>query len=616
MGRLLGIVDWVGTDDVNGSLRRLADAVPDIARQPETLAVEGTRDTALAVHPGVGGYHSGVSTVAEGSGIVGYCGYLPGINGVFAKHGLPGDIGVEEGLFALYSRHAESFLEVVPGMSMIALYDAAKRRMLVASDRNGLFPVYVTELHDRMLFSSSLGSLKRALPSISLNTEAITEHFLFDSIYGEGTFYADIRILGYGKYIAIDLETRRVTHKHYFRYESLFDIERYHSNRGIDAPSELTERLRSASARALEGRPAGEFGLLCGGGIDCSFIGSLLKDANGGLPFFCSSVTDMKVSEEGMVSDVTDRLGVGLNVARITRQDYYPLLLNAILTFDQPIVHPNFPKFVASIRMAREKNRLMQIMGAGSDLLFGSSNVASLFRYERMSKLLAFIPAPIRKRMTYIFDDRRALDLRLRARNTFRALSLVGVGNFERAATQQSIANALSSIEDPSERRIKVLMIENLCDYQQHLLNRRHEVAVRSGVSLNFPFLDGDVVSFAVNLPVSHCVTWKGAKRIVRDAARPHLGSYLAAREKWGGDVPVEKWITPLSFLLAGGFVEEALGFDHHLLGPEVEHHPKLLWNIIDIELWGRLCVLEENPGKLIESIRSRGIETLPYDGD
>jgi hypothetical protein len=157
-------------------------------------------------------------------------------------------------------------------------------------------------------------------------------------------------------------------------------------------------------------------------------------------------------------------------------------------------------------------------------------------------------------------------------------------------------------------------MLENLCDYQQHLLNRRYEFSAVHGISLYFPFLDEELLRFAVNLPASHSVDWRTAKAVVRKAAAPYLGASLAAREKWGGAVPLTKWVTPLEFLLSGGFVEDVLHLDYREMRAVLAGDPKLLWNLIDIELWGRLCLRRESPEDLIAAVKENGIESAPFD--
>ncbi|MDD4857175.1 MAG: asparagine synthase-related protein, partial [Candidatus Krumholzibacteria bacterium] len=178
----------------------------------------------------------------------------------------------------------------------------------------------------------------------------------------------------------------------------------------------------------------------------------------------------------------------------------------------------------------------------------------------------------------------------------------------------QRIETALAGIKDPSERALKVLMIENLCEYQQHLLNRRYELSASNGLSLFFPFLDLEMLRFAMNLPVLFCVDWRTSKIVVRKAALPYLGGLLASRSKYGGDVPLDPWIRPLAFLLEDGIVRDMFRFDRSSMERLLADHTKFLWNMIDLELWGRLCLLDTDPEKLLSMMRDRGVPCASFD--
>jgi asparagine synthetase B (glutamine-hydrolysing) len=316
-----------------------------------------------------------------------------------------------------------------------------------------------------------------------------------------------------------------------------------------------------------------------------------------------------------MAKAAADHLGVALHVSSLAAGDFYPGLLKSIVDFGQPIVHPNTAKFYAGVGGTLSLGRPNQVYGVASDLLFGGfGNVKSYYRYHRMRKLFGALPPKVRTVVGTAMTDPSIVNLQRRMRNPLAVLAGVGMGNFERAAMQSGVESAYAAIEDPSERALKVLMLENLCDYQQHLLNRRAELAASLGLSLYFPFLDLEVVRFAVNLPSVFCVDWRTAKIVVRKAALPYLGSLLSARKKYGGEVPIGRWVKPLAFLLEDGFVREELRFDAAVMDRLLAGSPKLLWNMIDIELWGRLCLNGDDPEKLLAAMRARGIACSPFD--
>ncbi|MCX5752637.1 MAG: asparagine synthase-related protein [Candidatus Krumholzibacteria bacterium] len=615
MGRILGLVDWSGSLDAGALIETMRDRFPRPEGVPGGLRKSVKGAVALGLVSGGQSFASGLGEIDEARCVVSYCGFMSGIETVFRENDLDAGDDTCSNLAALYRARGIDFLKLLPGMFMIALYDVERGVLLLAGDRSGFFPLYYSNEPGRFAFASSIKPLVSLLASRRINRAAVVEHLVFDALYGSATFYDDIALLPFGAYLSVDLATRRIERGSYFRYEELFDPAEYRRNRGIDAPAELTRRLRNAVGRVIEGRDASTFGLSCGGGIDCSFIGGIFKELGSPIPIFCTHVAGGRLSEGDMAKAAADHLGVELHVSTHAAEDFYPGLFKSIVDFGQPIVHPNTAKFYTGVGQTLSLGRPNQVYGVASDLLFGGfGNVKSYYRYLRMRKLFGALPPKVRTVVGTAMAEPRVVNLERRIRNPLRTLAGIGMGNFERAAMQQGVESAYAAIEDPSERALKVLMLENLCDYQQHLLNRRSELAASLGLSLFFPFLDLEVVRFAVNLPAVFCVDWRTAKIVVRKAALPYLGSLLSARKKYGGEVPIDRWVRPLEFLLEDGFVRDTLRFDRAAMRRLLDERDKLLWNMIDLELWGRLCLLDADPERLLASLRERGIACSPLD--
>ncbi len=615
MGRILGLVDWSGSEDVGALVETMRERFPRPRVAPGTFRKSVKGAVALGLITTGRSFASEMKDIGDARCVVAYSGLMSGVETVFRENGLDPGADPCSNLAALYRSRGVDFLKLLPGMFTIAIYDAERGSLLIAGDRSGYFPIYYSNDARRFAFATSIGPIVSLLAAKRINRAAVVEHLVFDALYGSATFYEDIALLPFGTYLTVDLATRRVERGTYFRYEELFDAAEYRGNRGIDAPAELTRRLKSAVGRIVEGRDVATFGLSCGGGIDCSFLGGIFKELGIPLPIFCTHVSEGRLSEGDMAKSAADHLGVELHVSTLTARDFYPGLLKSIVNFSQPIVHPNTAKFYTSIDRHRSLGRPNQVYGVASDLLFGGfGNVKSYYRYLRVSKFFAALPPRVRAVAGAVMTDPAVVNLQQRIRNPLRVLAGVGMGNFERAAMQSGVESAYAAIEDPSERALKVLMLENLCDYQQHLLNRRTELAASQGHSLFFPFLDLEVVRFAVNLPSAFCVDWRTSKIVVRKAARPYLGSHLAARKKYGGDVPIERWVNPLAFFLDDGFVREHLRFDAAAMNRLLAGSPKLLWNMVDLELWGRICILGDDPEKLLEAMRAHGIACSSFD--
>jgi len=614
MSRILGLMKLRQSVDGREVFQRMLESIP------------GGLDTgSYEAHEELNGVIAGVVNTQTGyvadifkrdEVLVACIGYTPEWDDYFNMKDVKGDGGAAEKLALLYRMSGGiDFLSDLPGFFSIVIYDSGAKRLFVVGDRSGYFPVYYAVLEDMLIFSSTIKVVKSFVDPLIVNRGACIEHLLFDAIYGRQTYYEDIEIIPFGSYLVFEDGSTRAEIKRYFAYEELFDIAKYSEMRGIEAPAVLSRRLESALDKIVKFVDPSSLGLSCGGGIDCTYIGALLKRMGMELPIYCSNVVGSDISEKALAEEAASRVGAELYVSDLKREDFYPLILRSIIEYEQPIVHPSTPKFYVSTDVKWSTGRRNLIMGVASDLLFGGiGNVNSLYRYLRLRKVLGVIPARFRRILSSVLSDPRSTNVQLRMRNKLWDLARVGMGNFERASMQERIERAFSSIPSEVEREVKILMVENLCDYQQHLLNRRYESNTSYGISLYFPFLDLDLLEFAINLPVSHCVDWKNGKVVVRRAASQLLGSSFYSRKKWGGDVPIDKWVPPLKFLLRGGFLEEFFSLESEQLTEAPGGSVKVLWNLIDLELWGRLSILGQSPHELIERMREEGIECSDYE--
>ena len=83
-----------------------------------------------------------------------------------------------EVLVHLYEEHGERFAERLRGMFAVALWDARRRRLVLARDRFGIKPLYYREEDGGLAFASEL----RALPRGEVDLDALEGFLAFNSI--------------------------------------------------------------------------------------------------------------------------------------------------------------------------------------------------------------------------------------------------------------------------------------------------------------------------------------------------------------------------------------------------------------------------------------------------
>src|SRR6266550_3641650 len=102
--------------------------------------------------------------------------------------------GDTEVLLHLYEEHDDGFAERLRGMFAIAIWDAPRRRLVLARDRFGIKPLYYRPTGSELAFASEL----RALPRGEIDLDALEAFLAFNSIPAPLTIFKEIRKLPAG----------------------------------------------------------------------------------------------------------------------------------------------------------------------------------------------------------------------------------------------------------------------------------------------------------------------------------------------------------------------------------------------------------------------------------
>jgi asparagine synthase (glutamine-hydrolysing) len=101
----------------------------------------------------------------------------------------------------------------------------------------------------------------------------------------------------------------------------------------------------------------------------------------------------------------------------------------------------------------------------------------------------------------------------------------------------------------PLDRRVcepevlyKIPYLEMKLRLPEHLLMRVDKLTMAHAVEARVPFLDHDVVDFAMRLPPAYKLSGGVGKRILKKAAEPYLDHEIIYRTKQGFGAPMEEW--------------------------------------------------------------------------
>jgi len=168
----------------------------------------------------------------------------------------------------LYQRAGDDFARQLNGAFVIAVWDVARRRVVIANDRFGLYPTYFTTRAGRLIFAPEVkGILCDNTFERKLDLTALAQYMRFQHLLGERTFFEDIQLLPCASVLTYDLSS--ATHR-VKPYWTLDDIP-YRPNIRFGEAVEETGRLLRRAVRRLSGdayRP----GVYLSGGLDSRTI--------------------------------------------------------------------------------------------------------------------------------------------------------------------------------------------------------------------------------------------------------------------------------------------------------------------------------------------------------
>jgi asparagine synthetase B (glutamine-hydrolysing) len=175
----------------------------------------------------------------------------------------------------LYQKQGERFCERLNGQFVIALYDAARERLLLCNDRYGFRPLFFRHQGRAFTCASEIKSILAAADrQPEIDPVGVMELVAYEHELGGRTLFRDIEVLAPASRLVFQDGTLR--RERYWRYQFADSPSRAPED---DLALELAERLRTACARQAEG--PGRVGIALSAGLDSRMIAAALPRPEG-----------------------------------------------------------------------------------------------------------------------------------------------------------------------------------------------------------------------------------------------------------------------------------------------------------------------------------------------
>ena len=461
----------------------------------------------------------------------------------------------------LYEEMGDDCVTRFEGMFAFALWDARRRRLLLARDRLGIKPLYWTDTGRSLLFASELKSLLvDPEVRVGLDPQALAAFLKHYYLPGDHTLIEGIHKLRPGHVLTV--EGGRVEMR---RYWDLSFREPDHPVPFEAAADELRELLsRSVRDHLMSDVPVG---VLLSGGVDSSAVlGLAARHADRPLQTFTIGFGGPDVVDERPYARLAaEHFGSEHHEAKLDAADFQAFLPSYVWHMEEPVCEPPAVALHAVARLARQSGVKVLLSGEGGDEAFGGyPDYRNLLLHERLKRLLG----PARPLLATAY---RALAFgRLRGLGRYAELVQPAIRDyyFSRTASPSTPLNrlratlyppALSQLlarsgpettardlwdrADSSSMLGRMLYVDTMSWLPDDLLVKADKMTMATSVELRVPLLDHRVMEFAAALPARYKVQGLQLKRILRAAVAPIVPQAILQRPKAGFPVPYDRWL-------------------------------------------------------------------------
>jgi asparagine synthase (glutamine-hydrolysing) len=514
-----------------------------------------------------------------------------------------------------YEEWGDACVRRFNGMFAFAIWDRPKQRLFLARDRYGIKPLYWCCKNDTLLFASEIKALlEHPLVSRALCFPALNEYFSFQNIFSERTLFEGIWLLPAASTMVFDVRSTAAPKiSQYWDYpfpREPWDLEE-------DACVERVHRLftQAVTRQLISDVPVGSY---LSGGMDSGSIAAVaskqverLTTFTGG--FDLTSASGLEVGfDERRTAEV---------LANLFKTEHYEVVMHA---GDMEWVLPKLIWHLEDLRVgqcypnyyvARLAGKFVKVVlsGAGGDELFGGypwryfrgmNSAGSQDYFQRYYQYWQRLVPDEDKKRLFLPTTRRQIGEHSTL-DVFREVFKGYVGSFQ---TNEDYVNASLYFE--------------LKTFLHGLLVVEDKVSMAHSLETRVPFLDDDLVEFAVRIPAAHKLRNLDAavrvdennpskrqqsefessegKQVLRKAMQRFIPPEVTERAKQGFSAPDASWFRGDSIdyinrllrqpkariyeYLATAYVESVL--DQHCSGKA--NRRLLIWSFLSLEWWLR----------------------------
>ena len=519
--------------------------------------------------------------------------------------------GDTEVLLRLWATVGERLLPEMNGDFAFCIWDEVQKTLTLARDRAGVKPLYYMISDHGVMFGSELAVFLQSGIPVTENVEALRSYFVFKYYPGSETPLEGVRRVPPGHCLVYHAPSRKLEIKPFW---SVCSVEATRNADYRESVLQLRELLGgSVQSRLMADVPVGNF---ISGGVDSSGIAYFMRDVPGML-HHCARKREEDLRVEGTSSDAgyAARLaadwGLDVRYYDIGYDNRIEELIRTTIRYSDDLIADGsqIPSFLITAAAARHSTVLLSGMGADELFLGYGGHILTL-----LSQYIDRLPGVVASGITTLLSRLETGKGRFKGNKRF--LKKLGayegygsvkyglfsiVGDYERSnAIVQLGDDPLEYISSYFDSGASPFDSLTRFEYDNFLVKNLHyldRMCMANSVEGRVPYLDPDIIAFALSLPREFKLTGLGrSKRILKDALKGLIPDYILTRRKAGFGMPLRSMFMNelvLRKLLRLDFFLERPHFDvphiERLIAEHLRGHndnSSMLYALVSYRIW------------------------------
>ena len=519
------------------------------------------------------------------------------------------------------SAYGTSFFERFNGMFAIGAWNVKEEKLYISRDRYGIKPVYYWFNGKTLVFASEIKAIiKHPDYKMDVDLNALNEYFTFQNIFSYNTLFKGVNMLPPANTIGIDKSTTSIKHYSWWDY----DFSKTDDKMSFEDAKEETKKLfeQAVKRQMVSDVPVGAY---LSGGMDSGSIASVASKEVDRLSTFTCGFDMNEVT--GREANFDERRDAEL-MANHLKTEQFEQVMNAgdirwslpklVYHLEDLRVGMSYPNYY----IARLASKFVKVclQGTGGDELFGGYPWRYYKVFDSISQKDFFD-------QYYDFWQRLVPQEKKAELFSKDVLDQIDLGAPRKVFERVFTFNEKLKYDTPQDHINNSLYFE-IKTFLPALFLVGDKLSMAHGLEERFPFMDNDLVDFAMKVPVEHKLgnleqeivkidenqevnkkTYKkhnDGKNLLRKAMQDYIPEKIIKRDKQGFSAPDESWYrgenasyikeilldseTVSTKYINKDYIEKIV--NEHLF--EGQNHRLLIWSFLNFEWWCRIFLNNE----------------------